>query len=92
MIEEFENDKLRISWKKALLRRSIAIMYHGGAHWLTPFSFKLFFSKFFEHKYNPNKEYELILIIDRLEREDLEDRIFLVKDFREVMKYLNFLT
>ena len=39
-----------------------------------------------------SKKYELILVIDRLEREDLEDRIFLVKDFREVMKCLNFLT
>ena len=29
-------------------------------------------------------KYELILIIDRLELEDLENRIFLVKDYREV--------
>merc|ERR1712141_802433 len=28
-------------------------------------------------------KYELSLMIDRLEREDLEDRIFLVRDFRE---------
>ena len=29
-------------------------------------------------------KFELILIIDRLELEDLENRIFLVKDYREV--------
>ena len=32
-------------------------------------------------------KYELSLMIDRLEREDLEDRIFLVRDFREVRTF-----